>query len=95
MTPGPTDPHKHLSDAGLNLLWPGLAQLCQRRYGPAGFFSVEAGAASVIFFAIPLARPLAVGALVVITVWSVLDAWWAGRGAGPSMSVDRHSHARP
>jgi hypothetical protein len=67
------------SDAALNLLWPGLAQLVQRRYGVAAFFAVEAAAACVLFIADPAQRPLAVAGIVGLTAWSMVDAWWAER----------------
>lgn len=67
------------SNAGLSLFWPGLAQLCQRRYGVAALFSIETAAACALFAMDPAVRAPATGAVVILTMWSMLDAWWAER----------------
>lgn len=66
--------HVSSSDAGLNLLWPGLAQLCQKRFAPAVLFSLQTALACALFVWSPPRRPMAILALVVVTIWSIVDA---------------------
>lgn len=73
--------HVPSSDAGLNLLWPGLAQLCQKRFAPAVLFSLQTAFACGLFAWSRPHRPLAMLALVVVTIWSIVDACAHERGA--------------
>jgi hypothetical protein len=67
--------HHPPSNAGLNLLWSGLAQWCQGRYCAAAFFSIGTTAACAIFMLSPPYRALAVAGVCFLTAWSMLDAW--------------------
>ena len=71
--------HRRPSDAGLNLLWPGLAQLNQRRVGAAVFFALEAAVACAVLLWNPALRSEVFIGVVGITAWSVLDAYLAER----------------
>lgn len=67
------------SNAGLNLLWPGLAQYAQGRLDAAAWFSGEAAVAAAAWVWWPSGRTLALIAIVAITIWSVADARHAER----------------
>lgn len=62
------------SDAGLNLLWPGLAQYSQGRWLAATWFSGEAMLAATAFVFWSSGRTFALVALAAVTVWSIVDA---------------------
>ena len=66
--------HTAPSDAALNLLWPGLAQLCQRRLGPAVLFSLANACASGLFIWSSPNRVPATVALLAGMIWSIVDA---------------------
>jgi hypothetical protein len=59
---------------GLNLIWPGLAQLVQGRLGAAAFFAAEALAVIVLLVALPDWRILTLVGMFVLTALSILDA---------------------
>ncbi len=70
------EPHvsKKPSDAGLNLLWPGLAQVEQGRTLTGMYFAIEAVLVGAVFLWVPEAR-LATGlAGAVLVAWSMADA---------------------
>jgi hypothetical protein len=73
------NPMRAPSEAGLNLLWPGLAQYAQERAGAALWFSFEAACACAAFVWFPSGRPIAAVAFLTVTVWSILDARLAER----------------
>ena len=66
--------HNSPSDAGLNLLCPGLAQLCQKRFGSAALFLVANACASGMFAWSSQNRVLATVILLEIMIWSIIDA---------------------
>ena len=67
------------TDVALNLLWPGLSQLCQGRQGPAGYFALEALVLAVVFAAYPAGRSVTLAAIATLTVWSIVDVLVAAR----------------
>lgn len=71
----------HTSDVGWSLLWPGLAQFCQRRFQAGTYFSLETVAAIGVFVWSPPNRWLALVAIGLVTIWSMLDAYRFERSA--------------
>jgi hypothetical protein len=65
--------------AGLNLIYPGLAQVVQDRPVAAAYVAAEALALVVLFVAFPDWRVLTVVGIFVLTALSILDAVTAGR----------------
>lgn len=72
-----------LSDALLSALIPGLGQLNQRRFAPAAWFLAEAVTLVIVLAAAPAMRGLAIAGIIVVTLWAMIDAYRAGRTAGP------------
>lgn len=62
------------SDAGLSLLWPGLAQVEQGRTLAGACFAIEAALACAVFLWAPEARPAMALAGAALVAWSMADA---------------------
>ena len=70
----PIRPHPAF-DAALNLLWPGLAQLRQRRPVIAAYLTLETLGLIALFKLVPTARvPAGIG-LFAVAVWAIADAY--------------------
>jgi len=63
------------SEAGLNLLWPGLAQIAQRRRYPGSAFLLTAATVSGVCIYAPESRLVAGLVLAVVATVSLADAF--------------------
>jgi hypothetical protein len=68
-------------DAALSLLWPGLGQLGEGRLRAGTYFTLETIGILVAMAALSPRDGAVVAAVLVITLWAVLDAFLAARRA--------------
>ena len=69
------------SDAGLSMFWPGLGQFRQGRVRAGIYFSLETLAVLVPAAALSVSRVVAIGAILLVPCWAMLDAYVISRRA--------------